>query len=84
MIFELLKKKGYVGPDELIRVKEWLDSLDVHLTVIQHDVEPASFYVEISFPPHNSRFTTEIYNSIEDAVEIALYNYLDYIPFKTN
>lgn len=82
MIFDLLKSKGYVGPNDLLRVNEWLKSIDVNLTVIQHD--DASFYVEISFPPHINRFTTEIYSSIEDAVEVALYNYLDYIPFKQN
>ena len=82
MIFELLKSKGYVGPNDFIRVNEWLKELDVNLTVIQHDQD--SFYVEISFPPHNNRFTTEMYNSIEDAVEVALYNYLDYIPIKQN
>ena len=85
MIFKLLHSKGYVGPDELIRVNEWLKSLDINIIVteLNHDGNTA-FYAEISFPPHLNRFTGEIYNSIEDAVESILYKYIDYIPYKQN
>ena len=85
MIFDLLRSKGYVGPNELLRVNEWLKSLDVNIIVteVNHEGNQA-FYAEISFPPHLNRFTGEIYSSIDDAVEVLLYNYIDYIPYKTN
>ena len=85
MIFDLLRKKGYSGPNEFLRVNEWLKSLDVNLVITEiHGDEGPSYYAEVSFPPHTNRFTGEIYSSIEDAVEVLLYNYIDYIPFKNN
>ena len=85
MIFDLLREKGYMGPNELIRVNEWLKTIDVNIIVTQITTDGnESFYAEISFPPHTSRFTGEIYNSIDDAVEVLLYKYIDYIPFKNN
>lgn len=85
MIFDLLRSKGYVGPNELLRVNEWLKSLDINIIVTEINRDgQQSFYAEISFPPHLNRFTGEIYSTIDDAVEVLLYNYLDYIPYKQN
>ena len=85
MIFDLLRSKGYVGPNELLRVNEWLKSIDVNIIITEiNNSEQPSFYAEISFPPHTNRFTGEIYYTIEDAVEVILYKYLDYIPYKQN
>ena len=85
MIFDLLREKGYVGPNELLRVNEWLKTLDVQLIITEIKNETNnSYYAEISFPPHINRYTGEIYNSIDDAVEVLLYKYLDYIPYKNN
>ena len=85
MIFDLLRSKGYNGPNELLRVNEWLKSIDVNIIITEINNSPqVSFYAEISFPPHLNRFTGEIYNTIEDAVEVILYKYLDYIPYKQN
>lgn len=85
MIFDLLREKGYVGPNELIRVNEWLKTLDVQLIITEIKNETnVSYYAEISFPPHTNRYTGEVYNSIDDAVEVLLYKYLDYIPYKNN
>ena len=85
MIFDLLRQKGYSGPNELIRVNEWLKTIDVNLVITEiHDDSGNSYYAEISFPPHVNRFTGEVYVSIEDAVEVLLYKYLDYIPYKNN
>lgn len=85
MIFDLLRKKGYSGPNEFVRVNEWLKSLDVQILVTEiNGEEGLEYYAEISFPPHIHKFTGETYSSIDDAVEVLLYNYIDYIPYKTN
>lgn len=82
-MYKLLVSKGYTGKDNLEDILLWLDNNDIKVgfsTVWSDDNEFQGYCAEITCPPHNMCYRTNGFKSYRNALEMALYKLIDYIP----
>lgn len=83
-MLELLKQKGYTGTTNTSEIIDWLTTKDILVDIIHAINEDdnykfTGYYCRCKIPPYEATKLTELYKSGEDALEVLIYNILDYI-----
>lgn len=82
-MYQLLKKKGYNGPDNLESMVSWLNTCGIYIDFYtvwdEEGAEVIGYQVYIFLPPYKSTYKSQPYNSYRDALESTLYKLIDYL-----
>ena len=82
-MIEILRSKGYCGPEDLLSIISWLNLLGISITFkyIFDDINVSVGYkASATFPPYDSTYTSPVYANREDVLYHIICNCFDYIP----
>lgn len=82
-MIEILRSKGYCGPEDLLSIISWLNLLGISITFeyIFDDFNVSVGYKAIAtFPPYASTYTSPVYANREDVLYHIICSCFDYIP----
>lgn len=83
-IYELMKLKGYKGPESILELQDWLSKekkvfIDTQLRWKEDKTFPIGYSARIWFQPYEYCFITNTMSTPQDAIEIAIVRMFDYI-----
>lgn len=83
-IYELMKLKGYNGPDDIIKLQEWLAIekqifIETRVCWNKEETFPIGYSAKIWLPPYTSCGIAPTALTIEEAIELILIKIFDYI-----
>lgn len=82
-MIEILRSKGYYGPEDLLSIISWLNLLGISIT-FEYTFDDFNVFVgykaTATFPPYASTYTSPIYANKEDVLYHIICSCFDYIP----
>lgn len=82
-IYELMKIKGYSGPENILELQDWLSKekkifIETQLRWKEDEILPVGYSARIWIQPYEACFITNTMTTPQDAIEIALIRMFDY------
>ena len=83
-MYNLLKTRGYKGRKNIEDVIKWLNKnkiyVDLRTVWSNDDVSIIGYRATIFVHPYNSAYNSPISKNYHDALELAIYKLIDYLP----
>lgn len=83
-MYKLLKSKGYQGQDNIEDIISWLNKNEIYVDFYtiwnENSSKVTGYKVVVYIKPYASGYSSPISMSYRNALEVALYKLIDYLP----